>query len=281
MDPHYKYLDHEGWQWADGYDGWWKRQYDIDNLVRNRNLIEPADLAWLRNLYDEEIAYTDSQIERLLQALKKADVLDRTLILVVVDHGEEFLDHGNLSHTTTLYEELVHVPMIIVPPGAAAEAGSVRNDVVETRGVFSTVLESLGIDFALGTRSPGLLTPQGAGGTAPPDSAPHRTVEPGHAFSMVWLPDAQPRWGKQMQIVSLRTARWKLIHHVTRGRYELYDIEADPHEKTNLLEKESEVAGPLRAELDAWLAEQSTYATNLPQTSGNGEHTERMRALGY
>ena len=163
---HYQYLEHKGWTWADGYKGWLKDgQNDLDNLVRNRNLVTPEDLAWLRNLYDEEIAYTDGEIGRLIDALTHANVLERTLIVVVADHGEEFLDHGNFSHTTTLYEELVRVPMILVVPNSK-EAGTVRSDVVETRSVFSTVLDCLGLDFAARSRPRGLL-PSGAGRPRP------------------------------------------------------------------------------------------------------------------
>jgi arylsulfatase A-like enzyme len=283
LDPHYKYLDHAGWDWADGYDGWWKHQYDHDNLVRNRNLIEAADMKWLRDQYDEEIAYTDREVGRLLQALEQAGVLDRTLIVVVADHGEEFLDHGNLSHTTTLYEELVHVPLIVVPPLHSPLAGTVHTEVVETRSVFTTVLESVGLDFGFRTRPRSLLAaPAGAPNpAAPPAGEPPAPAETGYAFSMVWLPDANPRWGKQFQIVSLRTARWKLIHDVTRGRYQLFDVVADPLEKNDLAGKPSEDLGQLQEVLDAWLAGQKASAGNVPTLEVDEALRERLRQLGY
>ncbi len=280
MDPHYEYRDHQGWNWADGYSGWWKDQLDIDNLVRNRNLIGAADLAWLRGLYDEEIAYTDSEIGRLLTALEKSKALSRTMIIVVADHGEEFLEHGNLSHTTTLYEELLHVPMIVVMPEMGPESGTQRDDVVETRRVFSTVLERLGIDFASKTRPKGLFSDVTSASDAPVPAATAKRVD-GKAFSMLWLPDAQPKWGKCFQIASLRTARWKLIHHLTRDKYELFDLRADPGEKLEVSASHAQEFADLRRELDLWVVEQKVHAGDLPRTDAQSEHTARLRALGY
>ncbi len=280
MDPHYEYRDHKGWNWADDYSGWWKKQLDIDNLVRNRNLIATPDLTWLRDLYDEEIAYTDSEIGRLLTALEKSKAMGRTIIIVVADHGEEFLEHGNLSHTTTLYEELLHVPMIVVLPGMEADSGTQREDVVETRRVFSTVLERLGIDFAADTRPKGLFADVATATGAPQSGAARETAD-GKAFSMLWLPDAQPKWGKRFQIASLRTARWKLIYNITRDTYELFDLSADPGEKLEVSAAHAQEFADLRHELDSWIAQQEVHAGDLPRTGANDEHTARLRALGY
>ncbi len=279
MDPHYQYVDHQGWTWADDYRGWWKDQNDLDNLVRNRNLVNATDLKWLRDLYDEEIAYTDSEIGRLLATLKRSGVMDRTLIVVVADHGEEFMDHGNFSHTTTLYEELVHVPMFIVVPNAK-DAGSERTDVVETRSVFSTVLDCLGIDFGSRSRPKGLL-PAPSKQSKTPAVGELAVAGAEHAFSMVWLPDAKPKWGKQFEIASLRTPRWKLIDNITRKVYELFDIAADPGEKHDLSGSEPEVFKNLRAELDAWIENQELHAGDLPHAESGGDNASRLKSLGY
>lgn len=279
VDPHSEYLDHKDWAWADGYQGWWKDQLDMDNLERNQSLVGPLDMRWIRDLYDEEIANTDSQIARVVAALEQQGVLDRTLILVVVDHGEEFLDHGKFNHTTTLYEELVHVPLVVVSP-RGAPPGTRRDDVVETRSVFTTVLESLDLEFAFKSRPRGLLTPPPPSDPAAP-AGEHTLGNTGHAFSMVWLPDAKPKWGKKFQIVSLRTARWKLIYSITRDVYELYDIAADPLEKHELSAKESVHFRQLREVLDAWLAGQKANAADVPTQTLDADLAERLKALGY
>lgn len=274
MDPHFEYRDHKEWPWADSYTGWLKDQNDILNFGRNRHMLEPEDLRWIRDSYEEEIASTDQEIGRLLEALENSGVSDRTLILVVVDHGESFLDHGSFDHTNSLYEELVHVPLLVVLPSMSA-AGSVRSEVVETRRVFSTVLDTLGIDFAAATRPPGLFAD--AQGTAPVSESTQA-----RAFSVVWLPDAKPNSGKKLQIVCVRTPRWKLIHNLTFGKYELFDLVADPLEKSDVTSQYATEFADLKQQLDAWQMEQAAYAKDLPRkNSGGSDPVDRMKALGY
>lgn len=165
FDAHYEYMDQPEWTWADGYQGWLRRELDYDNLLKNRQLIGRAD-EWLVDLYEEEIAHTDAEIGRLLAWLDDSGVADETLVIVVADHGEEFLDHGSFGHTTTLYQEQVHVPLIVAPAGWSTPC--VFRGVVETRAIFGTVLDALDVDFgqvarehSLSARRPGL---RGAGG---------------------------------------------------------------------------------------------------------------------
>jgi arylsulfatase A-like enzyme len=114
-----------------------------------------------------------------------------------------------------------------------------------------------------------------------PAGGEHEAASSGHAFSMVWLPDAKPQWGKKFQIVSLRTARWKLIFNITREVYELYDLAADPREKHDLVAKEIVVFEQLREILDAWLAGQEAGAGDVPTTGLDAELEARLKALGY
>ena len=120
---------------------------DIYNLRAKRHLLETPEVDWLRALYDEEIAYTDAAIGRVLDYLRDHGLLETTAIIVVSDHGEEFLERGWLGHTITLNEEVVAVPMVTVLPGAGGD-GTVVESTVETRSLFATVLDYLEIDDA-------------------------------------------------------------------------------------------------------------------------------------
>ncbi|MCZ7586421.1 MAG: sulfatase [Deltaproteobacteria bacterium] len=90
--------------------------------------------------YDEEIAYTDDQIGRLFTELKRRGVYDRAWIVVVADHGEEFLDHGSMGHSATMYDELMRVPMIVKAPGAACGGTRLRDGQVPQRTVAQLIL---------------------------------------------------------------------------------------------------------------------------------------------
>ncbi len=71
--------------------------------------------------YDGCISYTDQQLGRLFARLRQSDIADKTIIILTADHGEEFLEHGGVYHGSTLYQELLHVPLIISGPGVASE----------------------------------------------------------------------------------------------------------------------------------------------------------------
>ena len=77
----------------------------------------PRDVEHLLALYDGEIRYTDDTISRILAALRRRQLLDDALVIVTADHGDEFLDHGGKGHMHTLYDELVHVPLVMWAPG--------------------------------------------------------------------------------------------------------------------------------------------------------------------
>ncbi|MCC6406347.1 MAG: sulfatase [Planctomycetes bacterium] len=268
FDPHYEYRDHAEWDFADSYQGWLKAQFDFENLVTNRHLLGPAELAYTRDLYDEEIAFTDRELGRLVADFERRGLLASTVFVLVADHGEEFMEHGNIGHTTTLFDELVHVPLAVVVPGG--EAGRVVADTVETRRVFSTVLEALGADFGAADRPKGLLAP---GGEAP---------AAGHvAYSMLWLPDAQPRWGKRFQLASLRSDRWKLVRDLTRGVDLLFDLTADPLELHDVSKTEAKRLEELSLALDAWVGEMQKSAGDVPMVEIDDALRERLHALGY
>lgn len=97
----------------------------------------------LRGLYREEIAYTDHHLMRLLNAMEARGLLANTAVVFTSDHGEEFLDHGSFEHGHTLYEELVHVPLVLKLPGK--REGAVRGDPVGLIDLFPTLAALAGV----------------------------------------------------------------------------------------------------------------------------------------
>lgn len=271
FDVHYEYMDHPESDFGDRYQGWLRHENDYENLLKNRQMVSAEENRWLIDLYEEEVAHTDREIGRLLEALEKSGRMDRTLIVVVADHGEEFLDHGSYGHTSTLWQEQLHVPLLVVPPGAR-RAATVEG-VVETRTVFGTVLDALGIDFAEGARARSLLRKVAPDGSEVPDPQ-------AKAFSITWLPDAEVAWGKRMCISSLREGRWKLVRHYTWERTLLFDLEADPREQRDLSTAEPERAAAMAATLEAWTEEQKNRGT-ARKVSVDAEELRKLKELGY
>ena len=79
-----------------------------------------GDLEHMMAMYDGEIAWTDAQLGRFFAYLRSSGLADRSYIIITADHGEEFLDHGAISHGHALNQELLHVPLIVTGPDIPA-----------------------------------------------------------------------------------------------------------------------------------------------------------------
>ena len=119
-------------------------------------ILNLQDRDHLVNLYDGEIAWVDSQLGRLFAGLRERGVTDNSLIIVTSDHGEEFLEHGRVAHGHTLYQELIHVPLIIsgnnIPTGLIDTITAGQFDILPTiAGYVGAILpeEVDGVDLFL------------------------------------------------------------------------------------------------------------------------------------
>jgi arylsulfatase A-like enzyme len=108
-------------------------------ILRGEIPVSDRDLIHARALYDAEITYMDREIGRLLQAMEPRLREGAALVAFTSDHGEEFMEHGALGHEHTLYQELVHVPLILARPGHLPE-GRVVNDPVSHLDLLPTLL---------------------------------------------------------------------------------------------------------------------------------------------
>ena len=106
---------------------------------------DAATIASWKGLYAEEVSYLDAQLARLFASLDP-EVRARTAVVLTADHGEEFLDHGFLKHAVTLFDEAVHVPLIVQMPGAPA--GRRVSQVVRLVDVVPTLTDLLAVPVA-------------------------------------------------------------------------------------------------------------------------------------
>ena len=93
-----------------------------------------------RDLYDGGIAYTDAALGEFFDELKARGLWDKYLIVLFSDHGEEFWEHGKYGHGVSLYEELIHVPLIIKLPGRGSQPRRV-SDLVSLTDLYATVAD--------------------------------------------------------------------------------------------------------------------------------------------
>jgi len=122
-------------------------QGPIGNGAPAAKTTDPAERERIEALYDEGIAYTDDVLGKFFAYLKDSGLLDRTNVIIMSDHGEEFWEHNSVQHSFTLYQEQLHVPLIIRLAGAEPPKGRVAQRVILS-DLFATSLALLGIDHA-------------------------------------------------------------------------------------------------------------------------------------
>jgi arylsulfatase A-like enzyme len=270
FDPHYEYRDHAEWDFADGYRGWIRdEQPDIYSLRYQAHRLRAEDVAHLRDLYDEEVAFTDREIGRFLEALRARGLDEETAVVLVADHGEEFLEHGWLGHTASLYEEVIRVPLLLRLPGVGTP-GRVVDDPVETRSLYATLLDYLDVRGAARGSAPSLLP-----------LLRDEEVRPAPVFSSVWLPDAAPESGKRVRRSSVRSGAWKLIRDHDGAGEQLFHLRDDPRETRNLARAAPRRRAELAAALDAWLGRMREASGPVPVRELSEEERRRLEALGY
>ena len=268
-DPHWHYDPPAPYDRAfdPNYQGeatgvWWDfKELDADS-------IDPRDLHHIRALYDGEILYTDRQIERLLQEMKRLDLFENALVVVTSDHGEEFLDHGQWEHQKTLYEEQLRIPLIVKLPKAAMGSRRVSGQ-VSLVDVAPTVLHALGIAAAPPSFEGRNLLDAARGGEA-------REME-------AWAETEHTIDGSRKIALRRGASGKKSIFTLLEGdlHIELFDLGRDPREMDRLDDGGSREA--LESRLAEYLAEAAARrgGKTRPEVELDPEDLERLRALGY
>lgn len=127
----------------------------LDDINHGRLEVAPEDIDHLYGLYLENLAYADRKVGRLLEALRALGIRKRTLVIVTSDHGEAFGEHGRFQHNLTVFEEVIHVPLVIRFPRSFGELPPRWPGVVELRQIAPTLRELFAAPRA--TRTPTLL----------------------------------------------------------------------------------------------------------------------------
>ena len=217
--------------------------------------------------YDGEIAYVDSAVGRLLTALRTRGLYHQTLFVVAADHGEAFGEHGELSHGLFLYDDTLHVPLLIKLPGERSAHRLIENR-VGLVDIAPTLLQELGIAAPSAMQGASLMPLMKPGadalGTATADRAEYAETDyPRRAFG----------WS------SLRSWRAGKYLYIDAPERELYDQSADPEEAHNLANTSPAVADAMAAQLEAF--RRKTSRAGGAQVALTPKQAAQLQALGY
>jgi choline-sulfatase len=210
--------------------------------------------------YDGEIAYADEIVGRLLEHLRRRGLYDPATIVLLSDHGEGLGDHGELEHGVFVYNDTMHVPLVIKLPGGAG-AGRRVGMPVQHVDLLPTLLELVGAPVP-----PGL-----PGRSLVPVLEDRGRVDERGIYAEALYPRYHFGWS---ELYSLTDARYR---YIKAPREELYDLERDPGERKNLAAERPQVRAAMRAALDRLIAGRPV---DTP-AAASAEDRERLAALGY
>ncbi len=214
--------------------------------------------------YVGEIAYTDSQLARLWQYLEDEQLLENTILIFTSDHGESLGAHKENAHGFFIYQEAVHVPLIVVTPFESL-FGQSRSTVVSLVDILPLMLEMANIPV--------------------PDAVQGKSLQPllfkdqenseAFAYCETFYPRYHYGWS---ELTSVQDGQFKLI---VAPRLELYDLKKDPQERTNLLDVEPNEARRLKDLIDVFMVETEQNAFKLDYSQMDEDARQKLAALGY
>ncbi|MFL6193944.1 MAG: sulfatase-like hydrolase/transferase [Thermoanaerobaculia bacterium] len=203
--------------------------------------------------YDGEIASADHIVGELLDELRSLGVYDKAIVVLLSDHGEGLGDHGEEEHGVLLYNEAIHVPMIVKLPESQRAGGTTARP-VELLDVAPTVLKLLGLEPPKAMPGVSLLAAD---------------VGPRRIYSETFYPRLHFGWNELFSLIDEQS------HYIEGPDPELYDRAKDPGEKANVLRQERRLYAAMKKEMDG-------YDKRLAPPGAVDEETRQaMLGLGY
>jgi len=287
MEPHDPYCPPQ--YYTDEFKNEYKGKLDcIDwrtiSGVNTGNLkLEKGDLERFKSLYDGEISYTDYYLGEFFKKLNELGLDKKTIVIITSDHGEEFGERGAWGkHASTLYNEQLRIPLVIKAPNL--EKGKEKGK-FSTIDISPSILDLLGIEKPMQYKGVSIRTePRNRIlffelGNTKMKNLLEFTARHG------LLPNVEPHERKNLNTerekVGLVSGKWKLIRTFHPAMVELYNLEQDPLEKTNLAFAND---GKVR-ELESYLIEQFELKEHADlqkiEKNINQNDLNRLRSVGY
>jgi len=231
----------------DGYDGALDGSIEEQARLREQGLdgienpgdaaslegvLDAEDALYLKRVYEEKIRHADERLGQLLSHLRTTGLLDRTVVAVISDHGDEFMEHGGLDHGATLYEEQLHVVMAIRFPGYARVHDVA--EVVRTVDLFPTLFDAMGLRGPSGVDGVSLLP-----------------LLRGDDLKLDAYSETDYRLFVHQRMI--RQGNYKLILDLLDGKRELYELESDPLEKNDLSSADPRRTYEMEQALRRWM----------------------------
>jgi choline-sulfatase len=254
------------------FDRWSKpdKQVEYSDLTKAATLLKldksgehlnTEQIQYLLDRYDGNLLWGDWLVYLIIEGLRKYELFDNSLIIITSDHGEAFREHGKLMHNSTVYNEMIKIPLIMKLPSYTRPHRNVITTYVENIDVMPTVLDFLHINYsALNLQGQSMLPCMYSEGCA---GKPYLLARPVYDW-----------------IYGFTDSHYKYIQIAKRG--ELYNLRNDPYEKVDLSSEQPILYGYYRS-LAAFFRDQliAAHSEKPEQVTLDDNTRAKLRSLGY
>lgn len=229
MDPHEPYMPSRQYiEMADpSLDIPPHEMNSLFKTLLKRDVSDLEKVALLKRLYDVHVREVDTYVQEFCNYLQKLGILEDTIIIITSDHGDEFNEHGGLSHDDKMYSELIDIPLLIYEPSGTK--GEICDKLVSNIDIPPTITYLFGLDPLPDFEGTSLLPvadypDKGAFGEAVYQRSPHKG-------------DYERGPDMNRDIYFYRENDLKVIYRANLDSWEMYDLKEDPKESNNLIAK--------------------------------------------
>jgi arylsulfatase A-like enzyme len=241
--------------------------------IAGKRFVSDEEWKVLKAWYDAAILYVDSRIEEVVSHLKRLNVYDNTFVIVTSDHGEAFGENGLSQHFYSLYDNLLHVPLIIRFPSEISP-NTRANGLVSHIDILPTIAGIAGVGQSVGVGGMDLLPIR----DKYHEEIVAERVEEAEALQRMYPKEDFSHFLGHWQ--ALRSRDYKYIRNLDTKTEYLFDLNSDPAETVNQLNPKSRVAELLREKLEYFLAQASPSGMS-EEVELNDMITKRLEELGY
>jgi arylsulfatase A-like enzyme len=242
-------------------------------LMTHTSQITDDTKRYLVSLYDAQIRFVDECIRKIHDKLQSNNLLKNTILIITSDHGEEFWDHNNFEHGHSVYNELLHVPLIITGPGIRR---SVISQTVRLIDIAPTILELSNIKAMPDLKLQGIsLAPYLKGEKQPP-------ALPVFATGVLYGPERYCIIRDNIKLIlntGKKKKKWNLLGYQSKNKVELYYLDKDQRERTDMAD--STDLSALQKDLEAFKNQKPLFQSDEPAGAIDEGVKEKLEALGY
>jgi len=246
-------------------------------LTRSIDMIE-EDFSLLRSVYDAQIAYLDYKVNELLAFFKQKDIYNNSLIVITSDHGDMIGEHELMHHSYCIYDELIKIPLILKLPDTNNQGKTIDSPVslINVPPTLMSLLEINNENFSNQMQAESLPI---EGNNSDFEYIFSECERPKNEFETTYPDFDFSVYDKQF--LAIRSKQYKYIWS-SSGRHELYNIENDPQEQSNLIQKETGLAKKFEQALFKWYDSFEKVDNRREKTMDLDENVkEKLKALGY